>query len=325
MFTKSDWLKCRPWIDEDDSDIEAYLSGATNILNKIALQESLSTWKEKGFVVFENVIDPATINILRSDVDYLRAHYKNYDLAAELRGEQRFLKDFSPEEIHLDGVKFNSIHTLSYAAIQLSLNKMITNFLYHIFGEPPAVLQSLTFCKGSQQPIHIDYPYVRCQSKIPFLAAAWIPLENVSHDSGPLSYFPGSHLISNSDFFDWGSGSVLMESDSDKTPSDFSLYLQQRMTELQIEPVIFCPKAGDVLIWHGNLAHGGTPIANQARTRYSYVTHYTSLSAYPAAHMKPNALNNGDYWTQNNGFVFEFPWLSKGARLPSFRAATKNG
>jgi ectoine hydroxylase-related dioxygenase (phytanoyl-CoA dioxygenase family) len=61
-------------------------------------------------------------------------------------------------------------------------------------------LQSLTFYKGSQQSIHVDYPYVRCQTQLAKLAASWIPLEDIHPESGPLVYYPGSHKTEISDF-----------------------------------------------------------------------------------------------------------------------------
>jgi ectoine hydroxylase-related dioxygenase (phytanoyl-CoA dioxygenase family) len=74
--------------------------------------------------------------------------------------------------------------------------------LCHVFGDPPVALQSLTFFKGSQQSVHIDYPYVRIQKEIAKLAASWIPLEDVYRDSGPLAYCPVSYKIAISAFYD---------------------------------------------------------------------------------------------------------------------------
>lgn len=179
------------------------------------------------------------------------------------------------------------------------------------------MLQSLTFTKGSQQPIHIDYPYVRTQTKLAHLAASWIPLEDVHADSGPLAYYPGSHKIDASGFFDWGNGSILLEPDSTRSPMDFAHFLWDRMAAQGIKPEIFSPKKGDLLIWHGNLAHEGTKILSPDRTRKSYVTHYTSLEAYPPPHMHKNALETGASVTENGGYSFDLPWLKNTLKLPS--------
>jgi hypothetical protein len=43
----------------------------------------------------------------------LRKHYRDFELYAELRGVIKPIGEFSEEELGLDGVKFNSIQTVS--------------------------------------------------------------------------------------------------------------------------------------------------------------------------------------------------------------------
>lgn len=62
------------------------------------------------------------------------------------------------------------------------------------------------------------------------------------------------------------------------------------------------------------LAHGGTTILDGNRTRKSIVTHYTSLEAYPPAHMKPGALKEGHFLLENGGYVFDLPWIQDNVR-----------
>jgi phytanoyl-CoA hydroxylase len=40
-----------------------------------------------------------------------------------------------------------------------------------------------------------------------------------------------------------------------------------------LQPSIFLPKRGDLLIWHGALIHGGTPMQNPGLTRRSFICH----------------------------------------------------
>jgi phytanoyl-CoA hydroxylase len=133
--------------------------------------------------------------------------------------------------------------------------------------------------------------------------------EDIHPDAGPLQYFPGSHNVKVTGFFDWGDGSILLEPDSVQSPTEFSVYLANKMAEQGIEPVTFCPKKGDVFIWHGGLVHGGTEINNTEITRKSYVTHYSSLEAFPKAHMEVDALDTGAFLKLNNGYSFEWPWM----------------
>ncbi|MEO8137815.1 MAG: phytanoyl-CoA dioxygenase family protein [Betaproteobacteria bacterium] len=316
MVTVSDWMDQRPWLDLDKPDVRAYVDGLSS-RSGFDLAAALERWRDDGLVIFEGVVDTRLIDALVSDVEYLRKHYMDFAIEVELLGDQGDIKRLSPEDLESPGVKFNSIHTISMAAARLSLTKELVEFLTHVFGGPPCALQSLTFYRGSQQPIHVDYPYVRCQSPLSHLAASWIPLEDVHPDSGPLAYYPGSHRIDKSGMFDWGGGSILFEPDSPRQPNELSEYLQQRMEAVGIAPRVFCPKKGDALIWHGNLSHAGSAIANPELTRKSYVTHYTSLHAYPKHHMKPGAPETGSIYSANGGHVLEYSWLDQPRQLPS--------
>jgi phytanoyl-CoA hydroxylase len=311
-----DWFRERPWIDADDADVDRYVQGLEEDPG-FDLATVLRSWKTNGYVIFEGVVDKQLIDALDEDIVYLKRHFRDFELFAELRGEQKALQDFREDELDLDGVKFISIQTISRAAALLSMTREVAVFLRHVFRSPAVVMQSLTFWKGSQQPIHIDYPYVRCQNILAHLAASWIPLEDIHPDSGPLAYYPGSHRIDVSGFFDWGGGSILYEPDSVRTPVQFAAFLAEQMRRSSVEPKVFCPKKGDVLIWHANLAHEGTPIRDPSRTRKSYVTHYTSLAAYPTEHMKPDALERGAYQSAHGAFCFDFPWLKQANKLPS--------
>jgi hypothetical protein len=88
------------------------------------------------------------------------------------------------------------------------LSEPVASFLSELFGAHPALLQSLTFFKSSEQSLHQDFSYVNSHARISELAAAWIPLEDIHPDSGPLIYYPGSHFPDRAGFFDWGEGSV---------------------------------------------------------------------------------------------------------------------
>jgi len=313
LITKNDWMSSRAWIDLDNADIQRYLAKVSDNLD-YDLEQKLRDWQTRGVVIFERVVDRSLIDALLNDVEYLRRNHRDFELSAEIKGTQKDIATFTDEELDSDGVKFNSIHSISRAAGRLSLTATVTEFLRHVFGSPACALQSLTFYRGSQQPAHVDYPYVRCQTQLAHLAASWIPLEDIDPDAGPLAYYPGSHRPDISGFFDWGRGSILLEQDSVRTPIEFSRYLEGRVESAGIEPVVFLPKRGDVLIWHGNLIHEGTPINNPALTRKSYVTHYTSLSAYPKEHRR----DDGRGLALNGGYAYDYPWLNAARkRLPS--------
>jgi phytanoyl-CoA hydroxylase len=311
------WWRTLPWIDRPGANIAEYVRNLKNNPG-FDLEGQLTRWRDLGYVIFEQAVDHNMIDLLLSDIDYARSHFKEIDLEMEVRGMRKPLAELTQEELNADGLKFNSVHGISKAAAALSTTPMVSQFLRHVFGEPPTTLQSLTFFKGSQQPVHIDYPYVRTQKEIAKLAASWIPLEDIHPDSGPLAYYPGSHKIMVSAFYDWGQGSILLEKDSTGTPAEFSAYLMQRIRDAHIAPKVFCPKKGDVLLWHGNLMHGGSPIMDAGLTRKSYVTHYTSLSAYPDGFSMPGAVPGRHCISLGGGLVYEYPWAVSSPKLPSW-------
>lgn len=319
-ITARDWFIDRPWIDEPDADIDAYCRSVAHP-EDYDLKAKLEYWREHGVVIFENAIDTGLLDLLQEDLDTLQGDPSGYDITVQTGGRQMPIRDCDPSMLHNNsGVKFCNVQTASLAAAHLSLSRVVTSFLSHVFNSPPCLLQSLLFHKGSQQPIHLDYPYVRSQTRLARMAASWIPLEDVHADSGPLAYYCGSQRPEIMPFFDWGGGSIIHTPESERQPMEFAVHLQSEMKRLGIGPKIFLPKRGDVLIWHAYLAHEGTAIRDQTLTRRSYVTHYAPLDAYPPLHMKPNAIKKGQCLSKNGGYVFEFPWYKDEKRLPSHDA-----
>ena len=318
LLTEQDWYDDRPWIDDESARPGAVLDGLPADERR-ELSGLLETWQRDGLVILEKAADPALIEQLLDDIAHLVDQPQSYELTVERRAVHGSIQELSREELLNDtGVKFNSIHSISLAATRLSLSRAITRFLAGVFMDPPVVLQSLTFLRGSEQPAHLDYPYVRCQTKIGRLAASWIALEDVTPEAGPMAYYPGSHQVERFGFYDWGGGSILLEPESHRSTMEFARHLYRRLDELGLERRTFLPRKGDILIWHGALAHEGLPVRNPDASRRSYVTHYTSLRAYPRAHMKPDALGTGAYVFENGGYAFEYPWLTSKARLPSW-------
>ncbi len=180
------WTRARPWIDHDDADIEAYVARLTTPPG-YDLRGQLMRWRDLGVVIFEGVVKQSDIDALHADLEHFRTFYGEYKIPIEIRGEQ--LESDQVDACPLDetGVKINQLHCFSRAAARLALTAEVADFLAHVFDAPAAVAQSLTFWRGSQQPIHIDYPYVRQQKRLAFVAASWLPLEDVHTDAGPLA------------------------------------------------------------------------------------------------------------------------------------------
>ncbi|MGB0907499.1 MAG: phytanoyl-CoA dioxygenase family protein [Maricaulaceae bacterium] len=302
--------------DTPDFDVDSYVNGL-DVKPDYDLAQKLRDWRKDGIVLFEDAVPHNHIDLFLNDLENITAT-SGYDVEIEIRGKRVNLRDTPIDPLSDIGVKFNCLENISFAARQLSLNAFISDFLFHVFQSSPTTLQSLTFWRGSNQPTHVDYPYVCTQTKLGQLAASWIPLEDVHADSGPLAYYPGSHKLDVIPPYDWGHGSMILEEDSKKTPGDIVTYLQKHIKRKKLERRIYTPKKGDLLIWHGLLAHEGSKTVDPTRTRKSYVTHYTGLNTYPPDHMFKDAYNKSKFTTLNNGYVFDKPWTHDVRRLPSW-------
>ena len=150
-------------------------------------------------------------------------------------------------------------------------------FLSAIFEGGPKAFQGLTFWNGSQQEIHKDTAYVKIDSNPMHLAATWLALEDVRPGTGELEYYVGSHRAPD---FLFGGVSKWMESYTADHPR-FLQSLHDDAKALGHVKNSFLAKKGDVLVWHADLAHGGSPIGEPPRTRKSLVTHFTPVSDEP--------------------------------------------
>jgi ectoine hydroxylase-related dioxygenase (phytanoyl-CoA dioxygenase family) len=147
-----------------------------------------------------------------------------------------------------------------------------------------------------------------------------VALEDVHEDSGPLAYYCGSQVPEKAPFFDWGTESIIYDASAPKEPCDFSYFLWDEMSRLNIPPRIFLPRKGDMLIWHSYMAHEGTKINDPSRTRKSLVTHYTSKTAFPDGAKYAQADETGQFYVENGGIYYYPPWTEGWKMLPSWTA-----
>jgi len=209
-----------PWIDRSDAKIEEFVKTYEPRFNvSYDLAEKLKFWQKNGYVVLEKAIQEEMLDLFWDDVQELVNNPEKYKMLVRIDlpkfepNQEREVKDFPKEDLKGKYVKLNDFHNLSVAGKKLMTHPAIVNFLEAVFQQQTVVMQSLTFMYGSQQPTHQDFPWVT--AKIPsHLAAAWIPLEDIMIDSGPLYYYVGSHKMPK---FNFGNG-ILFNNRSTKTP-----------------------------------------------------------------------------------------------------------
>lgn len=278
-----------PWIDRTDANIDTFIKDYQPPFEvSYDLAEKLKFWQKNGYVVLEQAIQAELLNVFWSDVEELLENPTKYKIWTRIDQPQfdpvreRQIGEFPKEALKGKYVKLNDFHNLSVAGKKLMTHPAIVTFLDAIFQQKTVVMQSLTFLYGSQQPTHQDFPWVT--AKMPsHLAAAWIPLEDIKIDSGPLYYYVGSHKMPK---FNFGNG-IVYNQRSTRTPLEFADYLDKTCAELNYPKDTLLIKRGDVLIWHAALAHGGDIIGNPEQTRKSYVCHYSTEEALPFHRHRP--------------------------------------
>jgi len=111
----------------------------------------------------------------------------------------------------------------------------------------------------------------------------------------------------------------------------WSDYIESEVNRRQLKLERFSAKKGDVLIWNGNLLHGGGKIADPGRTRRSCVFHYYShVDASVDFKLVPQA---GGYWLDRPSqplppeIMVQMPFSEAAylARYPDVAAAVKSG
>ena len=215
------------------------------------IQQQLLSWSDKGYMILERFLDPGDVALILAETDRLGRQRK---LRPTPDGKLLFANRLSP-----------SIRAITY-------DKRLTDLLRFILDKEVVPFQTINFVHGSNQRAHSDSIHMTTYP-LGYLIAAWIALEDIHPDSGPLFYFPGSHRLPyllNNDFNE-GETSLKL---GKKEYGDYEDKIEEQLRQSSFPKEVFLAKKGDILIWHANLIHGGLPVVNPALTRKSMVIHY---------------------------------------------------
>ncbi len=159
----------------------------------------------------------------------------------------------------------------SAAIRQLAILPQVIGALEAYYGRQAIPFQTLNFRFGSQQAAHSDLMHFT-PDPIQFMCGVWLALEDVHDDAGPLQYYPSSHKWPVVTMQDVGAP-------PDQRPqlSYASLYepaIAAEIAQRNAAPRRALIKKGQAVVWAANLVHGGAPRQDEAKTRYSQVTHF---------------------------------------------------
>jgi hypothetical protein len=290
-----------PWLDGALATVDEYVESLGDAAPvDYDLRERLLIWLQLGYAVIPGAIEHELIDAYLEDVDELFERREGPTMLTLDPLGLRAIDTLRAEDLNTPALRIMDFHNQSIAGKKLALHSSIVSFLQHVFRHTVVCMQTLTFIHGTQQGAHQDYAFV--VSGIPsHLAAAWIALEDIHPDAGPLGYYPGSHTIRK---FDFGDG-LFLTPDSSRRESDFLEHIERSCQARGLREEVFVARKGDVFLWHAALAHSGTPVKDPGRTRRSLVAHYSTRAAYRVDRRAPEAPVTEQ--TYNGAVVFADP------------------
>lgn len=246
--------------------------------------QQLHSFIDKGFTVLPSVVPTEILD--RAEEALEAAYHGHYpDLMFVCPTISKGTLSWDPRLID-QPTKALDMHWMSQEVRDLGFHPSFVRFLNILFEQPALASQSLGFYRGSAQPMHQDSAYV-AYSLPQHFAAAWIALEDVKAGGGELMYFPESHRKL-PEFLYGGKYKSVVEAERMRINKQMvaqddnrhAAEIESEAARLGLRRELFMAKRGDVLIWHSDLAHGGSEISHKD-SRKSFVFHYCPKDVAP--------------------------------------------
>jgi hypothetical protein len=157
-------------------------------------------------------------------------------------------------------------HAFMPEAKKFVLDGRIFDLLEEVLGEEALSISSMFYFKPPKakgQAFHQDNFYIRVKPGT--CIAVWVACEDSDEGNGALQVVPGSQNLE-----------IACPEISDPTR-----YFAKELVRPPegMTAVMPCLKAGDALVFHGNLIHGSEPNDSKDRFRRSLVCHYMPVSS----------------------------------------------
>jgi hypothetical protein len=229
--------------------------------------DALRFWVENGYLIVPKLIDDAMLD----------STWAAYERA--LADGKLGLRSFANAAQTLDERKLDP-HLLVPEIRALQHHSGVLAWADLLFGRKTIPFQTIMGHAGSQQAPHSDSIHMTTYP-LGYLIANWVPFEDITPDSGPLEYYPRSHKLP-----------YLLSKEAGIAPFEFKekgygVYgeryepaIRRQCEDAGLEKKIFLANKGDVLFWHANLVHGGSPRIDDAKSRKALVCHYFAERAF---------------------------------------------
>ncbi|MEM7016725.1 MAG: phytanoyl-CoA dioxygenase family protein [Pseudomonadota bacterium] len=268
------------WLDQPDALARITERQEAGLLNDEEVK-NLSSFVEQGYFTVDLELDESVTQNIESTLKTLwKMRAEDVMTAGMEYGKKMMPISEYPTDIRAGSpFRYADLHGVSMGARYLALHPTLHHYVKLILDARPIATQSLYFEYGSTQPLHRD-PWYVVTKPASNLVAAWIALEDVHPDSGPLTYVPGSHRMP---FYPLSTGNIIMH-DPRLTQEEREQaidFMQDSIPGMGLEVKPFCAKRGQVFFWHSTLVHGGSPINNPDLTRKSIVMHFDVEELHP--------------------------------------------
>ena len=251
------------WLDRPDAaDLVATRLAEGTIT--AAQADACRFWIANGYLVIPKLIDEATLDAAWAD--YVAA------IDGGLLGDPAFV---NPARTLRDRTLDPHLRVPSVKALQH--HPAVLAWTDLLFGRPTIPFQTIMGHAGSQQGAHSDSIHMTTYP-LGYLIASWLAFEDIDADSGPLDYYPGSHKLP-----------YLLSADVGIAEKEWkrvgpSVYHERYEPAIRDQSAgfpreVFLARKGDVLFWHANLIHGGSPRADPDKSRKALVCHYFAKGA----------------------------------------------
>ncbi len=111
----------------------------------------------------------------------------------------------------------------------------IRNIINYIYNDKSVPFSTINFLKSTEQPLHSDYAHfgTKPENKI---IGAWVALEDINPDSGPLKIVPKSHKLKNYNFIKENKNRVpLSLTEIKKNYAKYERYVKRVIKKKKIE------------------------------------------------------------------------------------------
>jgi len=256
-----------PWLDRPDAftQIEQKLKSGALTLEEA---EQCRHWATKGYITLSRFIDDRLLDEV----------WDAYE--SSIRSGRIVLQPEKAGESDPYPGRFLNPHKKLGAFCEILKHPRLLRWLRVLLDRESKPLQTIASHKGSQQSPHSDSIHMTTYP-LGYLTAAWIAFEDIHPDSGPLVYYPGSQRLPYTFSKDVG----ISEADFKREgyaayQANYEPHVKQLIEKHDLEPHYFHAKKGDVLIWHANLLHGGSPRHDLSRSRRAMVCHYFAKGSF---------------------------------------------